>query len=77
MLRAVIEMWLPEIRNRMGYELFTRGVFSTPIQGDEMDFLGPGEIGLLAAESALSLRNLYSLSGTGTDEIRFEFGNHS
>ncbi|WP_157883995.1 hypothetical protein [Arthrobacter alpinus] len=34
---------------------FSGGVFSTPKQGDEIYFLGPGKFGLFAAESALGL----------------------
>lgn len=41
-----------------------------------MGFLGLGEFGLFAAKPALGLSDLHSLSGTGADEIRCEFGDH-
>ncbi|GAA3287728.1 hypothetical protein GCM10017708_05700 [Arthrobacter citreus] len=41
-----------------------------------MGFLRLGKFGLLAAQPALCFGDLHAFAGTGTDEVRFEFGDH-
>lgn len=55
---------------------FRAGVPAAVVEGDEVLFLGGGELGLLAAQPALGLGDLHAFAGTGTDEVGFEFGNH-
>jgi hypothetical protein len=55
---------------------FRAGVLSAVVEGDEVFFLGRGELGLLAAELSLGRGDLHAFAGAGADEVRFEFGDH-
>src|SRR3954463_2004844 len=45
-------------------------------QGDEVCLLTAVELGLLAAKSALDLRDLHTLSGAESDQVGLELGDH-
>jgi hypothetical protein len=57
---------------------FRAGVLAAVVEGDEVFFLGLGELGVLAAELALGLGDLHAFAGAGAgaDEVGFEFGDH-
>lgn len=54
---------------------FGTGVLASLVEGDEVFFLGLGELELLAAEFALG--DLHAFAGAGADEVGFEFGDHN
>jgi hypothetical protein len=55
---------------------FGAGVFAAVVEGDEVFFLGGGELGLPAAQAALGLGDLHAFAGSCADEVGFEFGDH-
>lgn len=52
-------------------------MLATVVECDPVYFRGSGELGLLAMQFSLGLGNLHAFAGSGTDEVRFEFGDHS